>query len=60
MCRCVSYSPRSPDEEEMKEGVKMFWEDIGGVSKIFDTRSECLTLDRKDAAALDEWITYIV
>ena len=45
------------DEEEMKEAVKMFWEDIGGVGEVFDARSECLTLDRKDAAALDEWIS---
>ena len=45
------------DEEEMKEAVKMFWEDIGGVGEVFHARGECLTLERKDAGELDEWIS---
>ena len=45
------------DEKEIQEAVKMFWEDIGGVGEVFDARGECLTLERKDAGELDEWIS---
>ena len=45
------------DERIIKEAVKEFWEEIGGVGEVFDARDECLTLERRDTGDLDEWIS---
>ena len=44
------------DEKEIKESVKKFWEDIGGVGEIFDARGECVSLERMNGDELNEWI----
>ena len=45
------------DKEKMKECIKEFWEDIGGVGEVFDVREGCVTMERKDADELNERIS---
>ena len=44
------------DKEKICECIKEFWEEIGGVGEVFEVRDSCVTLERKDAAELDERI----
>ena len=37
------------EKEKMKEAVKEFWEEIGGVGEVLDVRLGCVSLERKDA-----------
>ena len=45
------------DVEKMKECIKNFWENIGGMSETFEVREECVTLERKEAGELNERIS---
>ena len=41
------------DKEKMKESVKEFWEEIGGVGEVLDVREGCVSMERKDASELN-------
>ena len=41
------------DKNEIRESIKEFWEDIGGVDEVLEVREECLTLERKDTNELN-------
>ena len=45
------------EKEGMREAIKQFWEEVGGVGEVFDVRERCVTLERKDADVLNERIS---
>ena len=47
----------SQKKEKMKEAVKRFWEEIGGVGEALDVREGCVSLERKDANEQNERIS---
>ena len=38
----------------MKDAIKEFWEEDGGVGEVYDVGAECVTLERMDANELKE------
>ena len=44
-------------QNEIRESIKEFWEDIGGVGEVLEVRERCFTLERKDANELNERIS---
>ena len=45
------------DEKRMKDAIKQFWEEIGGVGEVFDVRTDRITLERKNADELNKRIS---
>ena len=45
------------DKDEIKAEIKRFWEEIGGIGEEYEVREDCVTLERKDADALNERIS---
>ena len=41
------------EKEGMREAIRQFWEEVGGVGEVFDVREGCVTLERKNADELD-------
>ncbi|XP_050718462.1 uncharacterized protein LOC126999703 [Eriocheir sinensis] len=41
------------DKEKMRESIREFWEEIGGVGEVFGVREGCVTMERKDANELN-------
>ncbi|XP_063857805.1 uncharacterized protein LOC135099405 isoform X1 [Scylla paramamosain] len=45
------------EKDGIREAIKGFWEEVGGVGEMFSVREECVTLERKNADELDERIS---
>ena len=45
------------DKVRMKESVKEFWEEVGGVGQVYDVRENCITLESTESNELNEIIS---
>ncbi|MPC47097.1 hypothetical protein E2C01_040832 [Portunus trituberculatus] len=45
------------EKNEIREVIRQFWEEMGGVGEVFGVREGCVTLERKNAGELNEKIS---